>query len=82
MSTSFQPDRPHEPATGNTSGRSIVVFSIIAALAMLLILATFMPRISDNQTLNWVVTLGGAVLVIVIGVAWGASKRTGESSTR
>jgi hypothetical protein len=49
---------------------------------MLLILATFMPRISDNQSLNWVVTLGGAVLVIVIGVAWGASKRTGESSTR
>jgi chromate transport protein ChrA len=82
MSTSFQPDRPHEPAHGNTSGRSIVVFSIIGALAMLLILATFMPRISDNQTLNWLVTLGGAVLVVVVGVVWGTSKRAGDNPTQ
>jgi hypothetical protein len=74
MSTQFQPDHPHEPTRTASPGRAVVVFSLIGALAAMLIAATFMPRVSHDQTLNWIVTIGLGVLVLALGLLYGATR--------
>ena len=70
MATSFQSD-PADPSR-NTSGKSTAVWTaLIAALAVFMLLALGLPRLTSDATTNWLITGGAALLtfLVVLGIA-------------
>ena len=77
MPTSFQPDNQHHPAKTSTSSTSIVVTAVLVALAVVMLFALAIPRLSESDGVNWLVTLGAGLVALLIVLAVGFMRRSG-----
>lgn len=75
MATSFQPETPHEPARTGRGTAAVVVTAVLASLATVMLLALLVPTLSGSGETNWLLTLGAGLLVLVLILGVGLSRK-------
>lgn len=80
MSNDFQPTDPHPDTDGPTgaSRKTIVVVAVISALMVIMILAIGSPRIMQQESIHWMLTLGGGALTAIAILTIGFFRRSGQ----
>ena len=76
MATSFQPDDQHPQAKTSTSSTSIIVTAVLVALAVIMLFALAVPRLSGDEGVSWLLTLGAGALALVLVLAIGFMRRS------
>ena len=79
MATSFQPDDQHPKARTSTSSTSIIVTAVLVALAVIMLFALAVPRLSGDDGTNWLLTIGAGVLAFALVFAVGFARSKGRS---
>lgn len=81
MATSFQPEKPYEPAKHSSGRSSYVILAVVSGLLVMMLFALGVPQISGESGVNWLLTIGAGVLVFAGILAYGVSKRKGNQGT-
>jgi TRAP-type C4-dicarboxylate transport system permease small subunit len=76
MSTSFQPDNPHPDTDGPARWTTIVLLSILSALMVVMILGVLAPRLFQQSSTSWAVTLSAGAATLLVGLGAGYWHRT------
>lgn len=77
MATSFQPEDQHPQAKTPTSSTSIIVTAVLSALAVVMLFALAVPRVSGSDSVDWLVTLGAGVVTLIVVLVAGFMRRSG-----
>jgi hypothetical protein len=81
MATSFQPEKPHDPSKHSSGRSSYVILAIVSALLVMMLIALAAPQLSGESGTNWLLTIGGGVLVFAGILAYGTIKGRGNQGT-
>lgn len=81
MSDYFQPDEPHADAKEPAGWGAILVVAVVSALLVVMILAILAPRLVEDYSQSWVVTLGAGALTLVVILGIGLVRRVRRQAT-
>ena len=81
MATSFQPEKPHDPAKHSSGRSSYVILAIVGALVVMMLIALAVPQFMGESGINWLLTIGAGVLVFAGILAYGTIKGSGNQGT-
>ena len=81
MPTSFQPEKPYEPAK-HSNGRSLyIVLAVVSSLLTMMLAALALPQWTGENETNWLLTIGLGLIVFVGVLAYGWARRRGKKGT-